>query len=336
MATTWPGSRIPYINADGTPMVGAKLRFYNAGTSTPQVVYSDGTLSVARNQPILADARGMFPTIYLSPTPGVYRQKLTEASDVLVFDDDDIDVPQAATYTPPDPGVTDPTLLVGTGMRIGFYGIAPPTGWVRAAGRTIGSASSGATERANADAQALFLHLWTVDTTLAVSGGRGASAAGDWAANKTIVLPDYRDRIAVGLGAMGNTDINLIPDATVDGGETNTTLGATVGTAAHTLTTAQMPVHQHGKGTLKMPNHGHEWRASLSNATEVRMSGGIALCDQGQVNYSSYTGTLSSTAGQQLGGSGALDLDGAMADAGSGNSHPNIQPSLFELVIIKL
>lgn len=335
MASIWPGSRVPYFE-NGSPMVGNQLFFYNTATSTPQTVYADGALSVARDQPVLSDARGMFPVIYMSPTPGSYRQKCLDADGVLMFDDDDIDVAQSADYSPPSPGVTDPTLLFTTGNRIGHYGTAAPSGWVRCNGRTLGSASSGATERANADAQALFLHLWTVDTTLAVSGGRGGSAAGDWAANKTIALPDYRDRIAVGLGGMGNSDINLIPDGTVDGGENNTTLGATVGAASHILTSAQMPVHAHGNGTLKMPNHGHPARFSPSNEQETRPAGGIAFGQDAPTNYAAYTGALGNTAGQQIGGSGAIDLVGAMADAGSGSSHPNVQPSTFELVIIKL
>ena len=105
MAAIWPGSRVPNFG------IGDKLYFYDTAISTPQAVYSDGALSVARDQPIRADARGMFPVIYLSPTPGSYRQKLTDADDVLIFDDDDIDVPQSADYEPPDPGVIDPTLL---------------------------------------------------------------------------------------------------------------------------------------------------------------------------------------------------------------------------------
>lgn len=332
MAAIWPGSRVPNFG------IGDKLYFYNAATSTPQPVYSDGALSVAHDQPILADARGMFPVIYLSPTPGVYRQKLTDANDVLIFDDDDIDVAQAASYVPPDPGTTDPTLLVTTGMRIGYYGTTAPAGWVRCAGRTIGSASSGANERANADCQALFLHLWTADATLAVSGGRGASAAGDWAANKTIALPDYRDRIAIGLGAMGNSDINLIPDATVDGGETNTTLGATVGSATQTLTAAQIPAHQHNAGTLLMPNHGHPSSISArSDSGPVQTtSGGMGLIGLGTSQYPAHTGAAGNTAGQQIGGSGTAAITGATADTGGGGSHPNVQPSLFELVIIKL
>lgn len=81
------------------------------------------------------------------------------------------------------------------------------TGWVRDNGRTIGSATSGATERANADASALFTYLWTnfSNTICAVSGGRGANAAADYATSKTIALPDKRGYVPGGLDDMGNS-----------------------------------------------------------------------------------------------------------------------------------
>ena len=85
-----------------------------------------------------------------------------------------------------------PADLTPTGAMLAYGATTAPAGWVRCNGRTIGSASSGATERANADAEDLFLFLWTnfADAQCAVSSGRGASAAADWAANKTIALPD--------------------------------------------------------------------------------------------------------------------------------------------------
>ena len=68
---------------------------------------------------------------------------------------------------------------------------AADAGWVMMNDGTIGDASSGATTRANADTQALFTLLWTnvSNTNCPVSGGRGASAAADFAAHKTIALP---------------------------------------------------------------------------------------------------------------------------------------------------
>jgi hypothetical protein len=51
------------------------------------------------------------------------------------------------------------------------------------------SATSGATERANSDAQALFEYLWSADTTLAVSTGRGPVAQSDHTRQWPMVRP---------------------------------------------------------------------------------------------------------------------------------------------------
>jgi hypothetical protein len=73
---------------------------------------------------------------------------------------------------------------------------AADSGWVMFDDGTIGSASSGATTRANADTEDLFTLLWTntTDANCAVSSGRGVSAASDFAANKTIALPKVLGR----------------------------------------------------------------------------------------------------------------------------------------------
>lgn len=75
-----------------------------------------------------------------------------------------------------------------------FARTTAPAGWVRLRGGTIGSASSGASERAHADTHDLFVLLWNeFDNTAApVIGGRGASAEADWTANKRITLFDDR------------------------------------------------------------------------------------------------------------------------------------------------
>lgn len=336
MAVMWQGSLIPWIDANGDPRVGSLAEFFDANTSTPQVVYTDYALSItAGESDRTANASGSFGALYLSPDPGSYGVRVTASDDTVIWDIPAIDVPQAATFVPPDAGDTDPSLLVTTGMRIGYYGTAAPTGWVRAAGRTIGSATSGASERANADTEDLFLHLWTVDSTLTVSTGRGGSAAGDWAANKTIALPDYRDRAAAGMATMGNSDVGLVADSLVDGGETSSALGATAGADDVVLTEAQMPSHLHALGTLKMPNHGHPWRSATGGGSGSS-DGGFMTENSSNVNRSAFTGTPASTAGQQIGGSGEVAVTGAMSTTGSGTAHTNMQPTIFELVIIKL
>lgn len=62
----------PIIDGLGQPYVNAEVRFYQAGTTTPAVVYTDAAFSVPHAQPIKADARGVLPPIYLSPSLG-YR-----------------------------------------------------------------------------------------------------------------------------------------------------------------------------------------------------------------------------------------------------------------------
>lgn len=105
--------------------------------------------------------------------------------------------------------------------------------WVMLNDGTLGSAASGATTRANADAAPLYTVLWNnVSNSFApVSGGRGANAAADFAANKTIQLTLILGRV---LGAAG-----------AGSGLTNHTLGQTFGEETHLLTIPEMPAHTH-------------------------------------------------------------------------------------------
>ncbi len=319
MTALWPSSRTMLIR-DRDPIVGAQARFYDTGTTTPQPVYQDAALSVVHDQPVETDADGLWPAVYLNTTPGSYRVRVEDDDDVVIWDDDDVSVPQDADYVPPDAGETSVELLFRTGMRIGFYGTSAPSGWVRANGRTIGSATSGASERANADCEDLFLHLWAADSNLAVSGGRGGSAAGDWAANKTITLPSYRDRVAAGLATMGNSDAGLVADGLMDSG-TSSTLGATAGVDDVTLTTDQIPSHTHTFTGTPLGTHTHNLAVS-----GISQSGGNQF---GPVNHP----------GEQNRATDAVSAGtpaGTNSSTGGGLAHTNMQPTIFELVIIKL
>lgn len=109
------------------------------------------------------------------------------------------------------------------------------TGWIMANDQTIGSASSSATY-ANANAQALFTLLWTnVGSAYApISGGYGASAAADWAANKAMSIPKTLGRaLAVaGTGTGGNATAH--PLGSVVGDEALASHGHTVNDPTHT------------------------------------------------------------------------------------------------------
>jgi hypothetical protein len=125
---------------------------------------------------------------------------------------------------------------ITTGIVWPYIGGTAPTGWILLTGasaiRTIGDASSGAS-RANADTEALFALLWDsmTNTEAPVSTGRGASAAADFAAHKTITIPDPRGRAIIGSGE--------------GSGLTARTHGATGGAETHQLSEAELASHDH-------------------------------------------------------------------------------------------
>lgn len=62
-----------------TPSSGAKLSFFETGTSTPKDTFTTSAATVANANPVIADSTGVFPDIFLS---GVYKVKLTDKNDV--------------------------------------------------------------------------------------------------------------------------------------------------------------------------------------------------------------------------------------------------------------
>lgn len=58
------------VDGDGITLSGAKLYFYTTGTTTPQNTYSQADLDISHvnANPVLADADGLWPPIYLGTT----------------------------------------------------------------------------------------------------------------------------------------------------------------------------------------------------------------------------------------------------------------------------
>lgn len=219
---------------------GCKLYVIQAGTtSTPQIAYQDSALTIPSpgGSVLTCDASARLPQFFLAD--GSIKFRLTTSGGTQIFVQDGLIVVGASSGGGGGSPV-DPTTILTTGDIKTTYGTGIVTGFVRANGRTIGSATSGATERANTDCQGLFSYLWGVDPNLAVSTGRGVSAAADWSANKTIALPDFRSRALAGLADMGNTDNALFSGVTFTSG-TSTTLGSLLGAARRTLTLAALP-----------------------------------------------------------------------------------------------
>jgi hypothetical protein len=238
----------------GNPLGGGKLYFYQAGTTaTPQNAYQDSALTVLHPNPITLDAAGRVPAFYLAD--GFIKIRLTDKNGVQQIAADNILVIGPSSGGGGGGGV-DPTTILATGDMKFVYGTGSVTGFVRANGRTIGSATSGASERANADTQALYIFLWNADPNLVVSTGRGASGLSDFQANKTLSLPDFRGRALAGLDDMGNSAAGRLTSSYF--GATATTLGASGGAESLTLTLAQLPtITSSGANTITVYANGN-------------------------------------------------------------------------------
>jgi len=322
MAILWNGSLVPWIDGNGDPYSGAKVYFFDDGTTTPLTTYTDDDLSIPNDHPVVANSGGMFPPIFL-PAQTVYRLRITDAGDVTIWDVDGISSP---TTTIPDPPTsnTENQYLYQTGDIKMAWRTSSPTGYVRLNGRTIGAAASGATERANADCQDLFIHLWEQDANLVVFGGRGATSAGDWAAAKTIALPDFRCMVPVGMAGMGNTASTTIPTDLITGADGDV-LGAKAGAAEITLTADQIAAHTHTGTTDSAGAHTHNIPARNSDGSGPDNHSWL----QGGTNSATFTFT-------EMASAGAHTHTFTTASTGGGGSHGNVQPSLFVPYFIKL
>lgn len=85
MAETFRPPWAQFEAASGVPLAGAKLYFYQAGTTTAITVYQDNALGTPHANPVVADAAGMFAPIFIDTvTNPTYKVVLHTSADVLV------------------------------------------------------------------------------------------------------------------------------------------------------------------------------------------------------------------------------------------------------------
>lgn len=76
------------VNGAGVPFPAGKLFFYTANTTTPLDTFTDFALTTPNTNPVIADANGMFPVIYLGS--GTYDVILKNSSDVQQWVAEDV------------------------------------------------------------------------------------------------------------------------------------------------------------------------------------------------------------------------------------------------------
>lgn len=269
---------------------------------------------------------GIVPWIAaLAASPGYSQYALVRYSDGIVYQ-------SQVNTNASTPGTNTDWQALPLGNFSGFttgdakitFKTSADTGWILANDGTIGNAASGGTTRANADTAALFSLLWTNTTNAncAVSGGRGGSAAADFAANKTIAIPKALGR-ALALAGSGS-------------GLTARALAFAVGEEAHALTSGENGTHTH---TVTDPGHAHSlWSSNggLNASTVEGLSAAGAWQVAGGINNG---GSQSYVATAPVGGNAYVSTDTTgitNANSGSGTAHNTMQPTAFVNFMIKL
>lgn len=313
MGSLWNRSGTIERYADDLVARGAQAFFYQGGTTTPMSVYRDAGESSAFTFPLSADADGRWPDVFVPYT-------LAAGYDCLVKTADGVQLTFSQNVPNPNPVdvtvVIPPEERVQTGMIHAEMIQGTKTGYVRLNGRTIGSAASAASERANADTLNLFTYLWNnlTDTIAPVSTGRGGSAAADFGANKTIVLPSMQGAGFLGLDDMGAAAAGFFPGASISFSVGNaTTPGSYTGVNGLALSAATLPAHTHTGTTASVGDHTHTFS---SPGTGTGTTGNESA---------SHTHTFSGTTGGQsadhthtLAGNTVIVLGAALARIGGG------------------
>lgn len=324
MAGSIPLSMTQQFDEFGSLLAGGKIDFFQAGTtSTRQNAFKDTALTLPWPNPITLDASGRIPQLFFAD--GLIKVRLSDKNGInqLLPGGSASGLDNILVVGPSSGGggggSIDPTTILATGDIKARYGIGPITGFVRANGRTIGNATSGALERANADCEPLFEYLWGADPNLVVSSGRGASAVADFAASKSIALPDWRGRVLAGLDGMGNSVSNRILS---NFGAFADVLGTPSGAETRTLTLAQLPTGIIGSGPATV----------LSNTSDIVRYGGTF----DTANVAGGTQSIFHSGGAanaQIGSTGTATTTSTNT---GGQAHLSLQPTMLATIYVKL
>jgi hypothetical protein len=87
MAAIFHAPRHREVDDNGVPRAGALAYFYESETSTPLTVYEDADLAVPHDNPVVADAGGLFPLIYMATT--AYKVVVKTSAGVTLYTADE-------------------------------------------------------------------------------------------------------------------------------------------------------------------------------------------------------------------------------------------------------
>lgn len=311
-AGTIPLALAVQTDTDGSIAAGCQATFFQAGTvATKQNVYADFGLTQALGNPLSCDQSGRLPMFWIAD--GLIHVRLTNSAGNPIVDTTMQVLGPSSGGGGGGGGTVDPTSIMATGDLKARYGTGPLSGFVRANGLTIGNASSGASERANADTQALFVYLCGTDLNLVMTPARSGNCLSDFNANKQLATPDWRGRALAFLDDMGNGAAGRLTSGFFGG--TPTTLGASGGQQAQTLITANLPPYT-PSGSVST--------SIITNGQAVQVTGTNNVGVGG-----AYTG------GQLVGITASSNFTGS-PQGGTSTAFSLVQPTMLATIYLKL
>lgn len=188
---------------------------------------------------------------------------------------------------------------VPVGTVIDFAGTVAPTNYLLCYGQAVSRTD--------------YADLFAIISTTYGSGN----------GSTTFNLPDCRGRVVAGKDDMGGVSANRLTDQS--GGVDGDVLGDTGGSEAHTLTTAQIPSHDHGGATGSAGSHTH---TTTLGAVGVGGSDNPSTA-RWNIRTSTYYGDL----GVATSSAGAHSH--TITAQGGSEAHNNVQPTIIFNKIIK-
>lgn len=103
MAVRYSNPTTQYFDDNGNVLSGGLLYFYQTSTTTPKNTFSDNALSVPNTNPVVLDAFGRTPSIFLN---GSYRSILKDSTGTQIWDRDFVNSTSGGAFENWDPSIS--------------------------------------------------------------------------------------------------------------------------------------------------------------------------------------------------------------------------------------
>lgn len=356
-----PLAKTQFLDQNGKPLTSGTVDFYIPGTFTRKNTWQDAAEAVPNTNPVVLDAAGRA----LIWGFGSYRQIVKDRNANTIWDQ----VTASAGSGSGGGGSTiGDGNLVGTILP--WSGLIAPPNYAFAYGQEIARLTYPEYLAAITSVQAVFCTLGSpvlsgvgdttqipigadieascvasgstvlskTSSTLTVSNNANASTNvvatifpwGGGNHTTTFNVPDYRGRVLAGRDNMGSVAANRLTTSANGFGVNASAIGAAGGNESETLTTAQMPSHQHDV-FLNDPGHQHSVTGPLAGVASG-VGGGSNLLG----GTSSFATSLNVTGLQVRSATGGGGTQNITAAQGGGTAHTIVQPTITLNYIVKI